>query len=102
MGSVFYETPNIDRIANEGTLFTEGYATISMQPIKGKFIDWFLSTIHGITDWIGAKNGTDWRTMGRKTKLLPSNYVNHLPFEMTTLPEFKSAGYKTFLLENGI
>ena len=27
MGSKYYETPNIDRIANEGMTFTEGYAT---------------------------------------------------------------------------
>ena len=30
MGSVFYETPNIDRIANEGTLFTQGYANAAV------------------------------------------------------------------------
>ena len=30
MGSEFYETPNIDRIANEGTLFTQGYANASV------------------------------------------------------------------------
>ncbi|MFW5872653.1 MAG: sulfatase-like hydrolase/transferase, partial [bacterium] len=26
MGSDYYETPNIDRIANEGMIFTDGYA----------------------------------------------------------------------------
>ena len=98
MGSVFYETPNIDRIANEGTLFTQGYANASVcSPSRASLLTGFYPTIHGITDWIGAKNGIDWRTKGRKTKLLPSKYVNHLPFEMTTLPEvFQSGGYKTF------
>ena len=104
MGSVFYETPNIDRIAKEGTLFTQGYANASVcSPSRASLLTGFYPTVHGITDWIGAKNGIDWRTKGRKTKLLPSQYVNHLPFEMTTLPEvFQSVGYKTFLPENGI
>ena len=54
-------------------------------------------TVHGITDWIGAKYGKEWRKVGRKTKLLPSDYVKHLPFELTTLPEvFKANQYKTF------
>lgn len=98
MGSTFYETPNIDRIANEGTLFTQGYANASVcSPSRASLLTGFYPTVHGITDWIGAKNGTDWRSKGRKTKLLPSQYVNHLPFEMTTLPEvFQSSGYKTF------
>lgn len=26
MGSTYYETPNIDRIADQGTIFTNGYA----------------------------------------------------------------------------
>ena len=29
-GSDFYETPNIDRIANEGTRFTQGHANASV------------------------------------------------------------------------
>ena len=30
MGSNYYETPNIDRIANEGFIFTNGYASASV------------------------------------------------------------------------
>jgi len=98
MGSSFYETPNIDRIAKEGTLFNQGYANASVcSPSRASLLTGFYPTNHGITDWIGAKSGIDWRTKGRKTKLLPSNYVNHLPFEMITLPEvFLSNDYKTF------
>ena len=88
MGSNFYETPNIDRIAEEGVLFNQGYANASVcSPSRASLLTGFYPTIHGITDWIGAKSGLDWRTNGRKTKLLPSSYVNHLPFEMITLPE---------------
>ena len=97
-GSDFYETPNIDRIAKEGTIFTQGHANASVcSPSRASLLTGVYPTVHGITDWIGAKYGTDWRTVGRKTKLLPSDYVKHLPFEMTTLAEvFKSEQYKTF------
>ncbi len=97
-GSDFYETPNIDRIAEEGTLFTQGYANASVcSPSRASLLTGVYPTVHGITDWIGAKYGTNWRTVGRKTQLLPSDYVKHLPFEMTTLPEaLKTHGYKTF------
>lgn len=97
-GSDFYETPNIDKIAQEGTLFTQGYANASVcSPSRASLLTGVYPTVHGITDWIGARYGTEWRDVGRKTQLLPSEYVKHLPFEMTTLPEvFKAQKYKTF------
>ena len=97
-GSDFYETPNIDKIAHEGTRFTQGHANASVcSPSRASLLTGMYPTVHGITDWIGAKYGTDWRSVGRKTKLLPSDYVKHLPFEMTTLAEvFKTQQYKTF------
>ncbi len=97
-GSNFYETPNIDKIAREGTRFTQGYANASVcSPSRASLLTGLYPTVHGITDWIGAKYGKEWRKVGRKTKLLPSDYVKHLPFELTTLPEvFKANQYKTF------
>jgi len=97
-GSNFYETPNIDKIAHEGTRFTQGYANASVcSPSRASLLTGLYPTAHGITDWIGAKYGTEWRKVGRKTKLLPSDYVKHLPFKLTTLPEvFKAHQYKTF------
>ena len=97
-GSDFYETPNIDKIALEGTRFTQGYANASVcSPSRARLLTGLYPTAHGITDWIGAKYGTEWRKVGRKTKLLPSNYIKYLPFKLTTLPEvFKAHQYKTF------
>lgn len=97
-GSNFYKTPNIDKIAHEGTRFTQGHANASVcSPSRASLLTGVYPTVHGITDWIGAKYGPDWRSVGRKSKLLPSDYVKHLPFEMTTLAEvFKSKHYKTF------
>lgn len=97
-GSSFYETPNIDKIAYDGTHFTQGHANASVcSPSRASLLTGMYPTVHGITDWIGAKYGTEWRAVGRKTKLLPSDYIKHLPFEMTTLAEvFKTQQYRTF------
>ena len=79
-GSDFYETPNIDRIADEGTHFTQGHANASVcSPSRASLLTGLYPTVHGITDWIGAKYGTMWRKVGRKTKLLPSDYESTYP-----------------------
>lgn len=97
-GSKFYETPNIDRIASEGMIFTDGYATCQVcSPSRASIMTGKFPARHGITDWIGAKTGEDWSKTGRATQLLPPEYVHALPHEYTTLPEaMKAAGYKTF------
>ncbi len=97
-GSAYYETPNIDRISNEGMNFTNGYATCQVcSPSRASIMSGKNPARHGITDWIGARTGEAWRKAGRKNQLLPPEYVHQLPGEYTTLPEaMKSAGYKTF------
>ena len=98
-GSTFYETPNIDRIAREGTAFTQGYAACQVcSPSRASILSGKFPARHGITDWIGAATGTDWSRLGRQTRLLPPAYGDHLPLEYTILPEaLKSAGYTTFM-----
>ncbi|NND05854.1 MAG: sulfatase [Saprospiraceae bacterium] len=98
MGSEFYETPNIDRIAKEGMIFTNGYATCQVcSPSRASIMSGRVPARHGITDWIGAKTGEDWRKAGRHNKLLPPENVANLPAEYEVLPEaMKEAGYKTF------
>ncbi|MDO6808128.1 sulfatase [Zobellia galactanivorans] len=97
-GSKFYETPNIDRIAKEGMSFTNGYAASRVcSPSRASIMLGTFTARHGITDWIGAKAGTEWRKTGRFNKLLPADYEHKLPAEAITLPEaMKAAGYKTF------
>ncbi len=97
-GSKFYETPNIDRIASEGMIFTDGYATCQVcSPSRASIMTGKFPVRHGITDWIGAKTGEAWSKTGRVTQLLPPEYVHNLPKEYTTLPEaMKEAGYTTF------
>ena len=97
-GSRYYETPNIDRIAREGMAFTNGYAACQVcSPSRASIMSGKSPARHGITDWIGAKTGEDWRTAGRFNQLLPPENKDHLPAEYITLPEaMKQAGYKTF------
>ncbi|WP_299578732.1 sulfatase [uncultured Sunxiuqinia sp.] len=98
MGSSFYETPNIDRIAQEGVVFTNGYAACQVcSPSRASIMTGKFPARHGITDWIGAPVGENWRKLQRHNKLLPPNYVFQLDSSYLTLPEaMKQAGYKTF------
>ena len=98
MGSNYYETPNIDRIAAEGMIFTNGYANCQVSsPSRASLMSGKFPARHGITDWIGARTGEDWRLAGRHTKLLPPENQDHLPHQYIVLPEtLKEEGYKTF------
>ena len=97
-GSEFYETPNVDRIAREGMWFTEGHAACQVcSPSRASIMTGKFPARHGITDYIGAPAGEEWRRMGRHTQLLPPDYVRNLPHEYITLPEaMKAEGYTTF------
>ena len=98
MGSKYYETPNIDRISNEGMTFTDGYAACQVcSPSRASIMTGKFPARHGITDWIGAPAGENWRKNGRFNKLLPAEYEHKLSTDYITLPEaLKEAGYKTF------
>ncbi len=98
MGSKYYETPNIDQIAKNGMVFTNGYAACQVcSPSRASIMTGKFPARHGITNWIGEASGEAWRKTNRHTKLLPADYVHNLPSEYITLPEaLKEAGYKTF------
>ncbi|MBB3699864.1 sulfatase-like hydrolase/transferase [Flammeovirga yaeyamensis] len=98
-GSNYYETPNIDFIANTGMQFSDGYATCQVcSPSRGSIMSGQFPARHGITDWIGAPTGKDWKKKsGRENILLPPEYEHQLDTAITTLPKaMKEAGYKTF------
>lgn len=99
MGSQYYETPNVDRIYNESMVFTNGYANCQVcSPSRASLMSGKFTARHGITDYIGASTGEEWRERSKRfTQLLPPDYIQHLPHEYTVLPEaLKEAGYKTF------
>ena len=97
-GSNFYETPNLDALASESLWFKNGYAASRVcSPSRASILTGKFTARHGITDWIGAKAGEEWRERNRYDKLLPANYVQALPKEDITIAEaFKNAGYATF------
>ncbi|UAM97981.1 sulfatase [Polaribacter litorisediminis] len=97
-GSTYYETPNIDNLASKSTIFTQGYAGSRVcSPSRATLMTGKFTARHGITDWIGAKTGEDWRDTKRQDKMMPANYVWSLPKEDTTIAEsMKANGYKTF------
>ncbi len=96
-GSTYYETPNIDQIANDGVQFTQGYAACQVcSPSRASILTGQYPARHGVTDWIGAATGTAWGEH-YNTKLLPPNYEYAIPNESITIAEaLKSNGYNTF------
>lgn len=98
-GSKYYETPNIDRIAQHGVMFTQGYAACQVSsPSRASLMTGKFTARHGITNWIGELSGEEWRKMGRHSKLLPAAYNRSLAKEEITLPEaLKQHGYSTFI-----
>jgi arylsulfatase A-like enzyme len=97
-GSTFYESPNIDRIANEGMKFTRGYATCQVcSPSRASILTGKYPTNHGITTWIGDAAGEAWNKRGRNDSHLPPEYERNLRASEITLAEaMRNAGYKTF------
>ncbi|EOR93808.1 Arylsulfatase [Arcticibacter svalbardensis MN12-7] len=98
MGSQYYETPNIDAIANKAMVFTNGYAGCQVcSPSRATIMTGQFTARHGITDWIGSPAGEEWRKKDRLTQLLPAEYKQHMDTDVVTLPmALKSAGYTTF------
>ena len=96
-GSTFYETPNIDALAKEGTIFTQGYAAAQVcSPSRASILTGKFTANHGITDWIGADYGESWAKK-QNSKILPPNYKRTISKDDVTIAQaFKNNGYKTF------
>lgn len=94
----FYESPNIDRLAKEGVIFTNGYAAAQVcSPSRASIFTGKGTYAHGITDWIGAGTGDTWGKNNPYTKVLPPDYKSQLDTADITLAElFKANGYQTF------
>lgn len=88
-GSSFYETPNIDRLASEGMLFTDAYAACPVcSPTRASILSGKYPANLGVTDWIGA------HTSGR---LIDAPYVDHLPLsEKSIASALSEGGYDTW------
>ena len=93
-GSTFYETPNLDRMANEGMRFTDAYAACNVcSPTRASILTGKYPASMGITSHIGLPQPDKWR---KNTPLLPASYKEHLDLNEITLAEaMKAAGYRT-------
>jgi arylsulfatase A-like enzyme len=95
-GSSFYETPNIDALAKDGQLFTNGYASCPVcSPSRASIQTGLYPTQVGITDWIPGRatyNGSE-----EENRWLANDMKNQLDLEYTTIAELlKENDYSTF------
>jgi arylsulfatase A-like enzyme len=96
-GSEFYETPNLDKLASEGTIFTDGYASCGVcSPSRASLLTGRYTPRSGITDWIMGYQAERTPEQLSAYKLLGPQNVYDLPSEETTIAEaMKENGYKT-------
>ena len=90
-GSTFYETPNLDRLAEEGMRFTDAYAAAPVcSPSRASILTGKSPARLRITDWLpGRKDKQEQRL--RRLEIQP-----FLPIEEITVAEaLKAGGYKT-------
>jgi len=88
-GSQFYETPNIDKLAKEGMIFTDAYASCPVcSPTRASIMTGKYPATLGLTDYIGAF---------AKGKLLAAPFIDHLPLKEKSLASaLKAGGYRTY------
>lgn len=93
-GSTFYETPNLDRLAAQGTRCMEAYAACPVcSPTRASLLTGQYPPRTGVTDYIGAPQPEQWQ---HNTRLLPAPYAEHLALDKVTLAEvLKAQGYAT-------
>ncbi|MFW6308797.1 MAG: sulfatase [bacterium] len=93
-GSEFYETPNIDKLAQEGMRFTEGYAACPVcSPTRASILTGKYPARVGVTDWIDFGGNTH----PCRGKLVDVPYIDHLPLEEKSLAQaLKEGGYNTW------
>jgi arylsulfatase A-like enzyme len=106
-GSVFYETPNLDRLAAAGIRFTSAYAAAAVcSPTRASILTGRYPARLGITDWIRPLAGREWTEQeirdrpefveDRKRELLTPTRPRWMEHEEITIAEvLKASGYAT-------
>jgi arylsulfatase A-like enzyme len=90
MGSRYYETPNIDKLAGEGVVFTNAYSNApNCAPTRACLMSGQYTPRHGI-----YTVGTPERGQSKLRKLIPTPNKTNLDSKIVTIPEaLKPAGY---------
>lgn len=89
-GSEFYETPNLDKLAQSSVRFTQAYtASPVCSPTRAAIMSGKHPARIRITDWIPGQNPPDKKLKGPEDR-------HELPLEEITLAEaFRQQGYST-------
>lgn len=90
-GSTFYETPNIDRLANEGTRFTQAYAACHVcSPTRASILTGKYPARLHLTDWLFGRRDFPFQSLEtvKTIQSLPDT-------EVTLAAALKSSGYST-------
>jgi arylsulfatase A-like enzyme len=90
MGSMYYETPRIDKLAAEGVVFTSAYSNApNCAPTRACLMSGQYSPRHGV-----YTVGTSERGQSKRRKLIPTPNTEELGTKHVTLAEaLKPAGY---------
>ncbi|QDU60773.1 Arylsulfatase [Planctomycetes bacterium Pan216] len=99
-GSDLYETPHIDRLADEGMRFTQAYANAAnCMPSRACLMTGQYTPRHGIYNIASpraAEFSEEYRRLLKRSKLIPIPNKPGLRRRLVTLPEaLKAAGYRT-------
>ena len=91
-GSKYYETPNIDRLAKEGMIFTNGYSSAAnCAPSRACAISGQNTPRHGVYTVLSSERGKS-----STRKLIPTKNTQHITAENLTFGHaLKAAGYTT-------
>lgn len=90
-GSTYYETPNIDRLASQGTRFTNYHSCQNCAPSRAALMSGQYGPRTGIYT-VGGINRFNWPSR----PLRPVDNVTELPLDRATIAtQLKAAGYAT-------
>src|SRR6056297_2143421 len=93
-GSSFYETPNIDVLAEAGVRFTNAYAACHVcSPTRASILTGKYPATINLSDWLPGRGEFPFQ------KFSNSIINQHLPYEEVTIAEaLKDIGYKTAII----
>lgn len=94
-GSKFYETPNLNRLAEEGVRFTDAYAACHVSsPTRGSILTGQYPARTHLTDWLPGRKDYPFQQLKNAVP------AQHLPYgENNTFPAVLQAnGYETVII----
>ncbi len=96
-GADLHETPNLDRMAQNGVRFTQAYAMSVCSPTRASLLTGKHAARLHFTVWRESSVDRAAEARRSKNKLLPPETIVDLPHGETTIAELlKAAGYLTF------